>query len=75
LDSIPRPCRSVFILESRSVLWLLQDGEMKCRVVDAEAFLKGVASPLNKYCFRAMGFYFFKATEEWFHLAFPKYVV
>jgi hypothetical protein len=45
------------------------------RVGPTWAFLKGVASPLYKYCFRAMGFYFFKVTEGWFHLDFPKYVV
>ena len=44
------------------------------RVGPTSAFLKGAASPLYKYCFRAVGFYFFKITEGWFHLDFPKYV-
>ena len=41
----------------------------------ASAFLKGALQPVYKYCFRAVGFYFFHVTEAQFGLDFPKYVV
>ena len=40
----------------------------------ATGFLKGALQPIYKYCFRAVGFYFFRVTEGLFGLDFPKYV-
>ena len=55
-----------------------QDDEINAmswtRVGPTSAFVKGILAPLYKDCFRAVGFYFFKVTEGWFHLDFPKYV-
>jgi hypothetical protein len=55
-----------------------QDDEINAmswtRFGPTSAFIKGALQPLYKYCFRAVGFYFFHVTEGWFGLDFPKYV-
>jgi hypothetical protein len=69
----------VFLILNRDAYrGYFQDDEINAmswtRSGPATAFLKGALQPLYKDCFRAVGFYFFKVTENLFGLDFPKYV-